>query len=263
MKRLVQVFMIFLVLLFGAVPAFASNITIWDGIGPQGSGKGGENNEVEPNMTPSQVWDLEGFFLDNHSLSVVGGYNFVSGEYSNSANPNFMSGDIFISTSSVTPNPTGSKPYGYNYVLDLDFSDADALTYSVYALNSASTLRDPFFPQNENSSPWQYDHASEVAVTYKGVILGGLSFAFSPVASDSEFNVFEDYYSGSAVDTHYALTGFDLSFLGHGTKFYSHFTMECGNDNLMGQGTVVPEPTTMILLGSGLVGLALYRRKKK
>ena len=31
----------------------------------------------------------------------------------------------------------------------------------------------------------------------------------------------------------------------------------------MGKGTVIPEPATLILLGSGLAGLAFYRRKKK
>ena len=252
MKRLVQVLMLFLVLLFVAAPAFSANITIGDGSyrGTRvGEGQGRENNETEPGMTNSQIWDLEGFFFSNNSLSVVGGYNFLDGQYSGWVQQNFMSGDIFISTSA--PDPTGSAPYGYDYVLDLDFSTPADLTYSVYALSTTSALINPYFTQNGNSSPWQYTHGDELAITG----YDGLSFNFSEVTSGSEFDIF-----GSG--THYALTGFDLSFLDHDTEFYSHFTMECGNDNLMGQGTVVPEPTTMILLGSGLVGLALYRRKK-
>ena len=39
-----------------------------------------------------------------------------------------------------------------------------------------------------------------------------------------------------------------------------HWTMQCGNDVLEGE-VAVPEPTTMLLLGLGLVGLAGVRRK--
>ena len=82
-----------------------------------------------------------------------------------------------------------------------------------------------------------------------------------------------DYVSGLTDDQtgftgvdHYALTGFDLSALSAigVTSFTSHFTMGCGNDNLMGSGATapVPEPATMLLFGTGLAGLAGMRRKK-
>jgi hypothetical protein len=41
-----------------------------------------------------------------------------------------------------------------------------------------------------------------------------------------------------------------------------HWTMSCANDVVEGGGTPVPEPATMLLLGSGLIGLAGFARKK-
>jgi len=52
-------------------------------------------------------------------------------------------------------------------------------------------------------------------------------------------------------------------------NFTAHFTMGCGNDNLMGNGSVpapVPEPATLLLTGIGLAGIGVskkYFNKKK
>ena len=40
-----------------------------------------------------------------------------------------------------------------------------------------------------------------------------------------------------------------------------HWTMYCGNDVVEGQATLVPEPGSLLLLGLGLTGLCLYRRR--
>jgi hypothetical protein len=42
----------------------------------------------------------------------------------------------------------------------------------------------------------------------------------------------------------------------------SHWNMQCGNDVIEG-GAPIPEPSTMLLFGSGLVGLIGFRRKSR
>ena len=260
---------IFLILLmvFVALPVFADSfnygvneITIPDG-NPDAdhtytnswyNGSGGvtkEDQEVEPGMSTDQKWDLEGFFFEENKLSMVGGFDFMNGV--TVAGRTWTSGDIFISKTkpdfgditdtSTSGNLSVSNAYGFDYVFDLNF---DGMTYDVIQLGDDATVLTADVADNQGSNPWKYDGGGTV-------IKSGLSF-FSLTNVDTDF----------MGDSHYALTGFDLLFLGHETEFYSHFTMECGNDNLMGKGAVVPEPAPMMLLGSGLVGLGFYRRKR-
>ncbi len=221
----------------------AANITISDEsesssvvgnastVGYTGIGQAGEDQETEPGTARSQAWDLEGFFLEGSELGLVGGYDFADGYGSTS------SGDIFLSTDGCV-----GGNYGYEYVLDLDFSNS---TYQVVRLDGVVELD---LPTNvDSSSPYKYKSGGTLMTGWGG------TFSFlEGVATDFEGGF------------HYAITGFDLSFLGGNQSFISHFTMSCGNDNLMGAGTTpVPEPGTMLLFGAGIVGLAGRRFSRK
>lgn len=252
MKRTLLGLPVVFILILLSIPVFASNITVYDENGYSGSGRGGEDQETEPGMVNSQEWDLEGFLFEDNLLSIVGGFEIYRGvpDY-----PQYGSGGIFIATDG---KPTfgdyhgndgfeeTENTYGFNYVFDLDFSES---TYTVWKIGGSTILETAYYADNEGSSPWRY-------------VSGGIETGVSGVFSEVELT---DNETGFLGGTHYLITGFDLSFLGEGTEFYSHFTMGCGNDNLMGRGTTapVPEPATMVLLGSGLVGLALYRRRMK
>ncbi|OQY18441.1 MAG: hypothetical protein B6I36_06980 [Desulfobacteraceae bacterium 4572_35.1] len=219
------------------------NVTNSSGVSP-------EDNEVEPGCVRNQKWDLEGFFFEKNILSMVGGYNFKDGV------SEIKSGDIFISTTNVnkttgnTSSTTGNNElfnnYGYDYVLDLDFNN---FTYDVVAIDTDTMVTSSYYTQNQSSNPWRYASGGET-------LKQNMDFEFL-VGKDNDFS---SNFSGN---NHYAVTGFDLSFLGHGTNFYSHFTMGCGNDNLMGKGIVTPEPSTFLLMGAGLIGLAFSFRRRK
>ncbi|MBE9486655.1 MAG: PEP-CTERM sorting domain-containing protein [Chloroflexi bacterium] len=268
MKQMLRLLIALLMCACLSVPVLAlelgSDITIYDKNSTTETGwySAQEDDEVEPGMAASQAWDLEGFFLDQNSLSMVGGFNFQAGV------GGYTSGDIFISVedepvygdihlagndvvwSNDNGNAVVSNTYGYGYVLDLDF---EKNTYTVYGIDEKTTLLKAFYQLNEGSSPWRYDATINDETPYTS---GDFSFFTSPLVSD-----LSDAATGFNGGSRYALTGFDLSFLGHGTEFYAHFTMGCGNDNLMGQGTVVPEPSTFLLFGAGGGLLWLARRK--
>jgi len=261
MKKMMMVAALAVGLVLMSMPAFAlelgTNITIWDGSRDSASTNSwysgdNEDQEVEPNCVANQSWDLEGFFLKGDTLTMVGGYDFKNG-YEGTT-----SGDIFLDINGdykAGTAPTGNgvlevvNGYGWDYALDLNFN---AGTYTVYSLNASSKLHTVYYQQNRSSTPWEYVSGATGTTTYDDLYY----YTGSTGLNDAE--------TGFSGGTHNAVA-VDLGFLAPGTDFTAHFTMTCGNDNLMGQGTgpgPVPEPQTLLLMGIGLLGLAFVGRKK-
>lgn len=250
MKKTLPLLMAIILAVFGTAQAVAANITISDGRG-SGSGWYGaqEDQEVEPGCVTNQSWDLEAFLLDGNKLKMVGGYNFKNG------NSGFTSGDIFLATHGVPQygteinyalpyhNNETNNTFGYDYALHLDFANN---TYKIYSLTSDSIVQTAWYESNKGSNPWKYVRG--------GTYVGQGAMQYETGKSDAE--------TGFLGGSHNIVT-VGLDFLNPGTDFYSHFTMGCGNDDLMGHGTApVPEPGTMILLGSGLIGISGFARKR-
>jgi len=228
-----------------------------------GTNPGGEDNEIEPGCLTGQGWDLEGFFVDTtiNKFVIVGGYDFKNG------NQGYASGDIFVGNdpkygATVPSLPSGdpnhqndpiSNLFGYKWAIHLNFNTSTGGTYDLYGLDN-STLLEVWYNQNYQANPWRYSKdATETHINYG-------TFTFLSGLTDAQVG-----FDGDGSNTHYAIE-IPLSGLPVSGDWYFHYTYQCGNDFLMGHGNLptppVPEPATMFLLGSGLVGLAGFARKK-
>ncbi len=234
-----------------------TNITIYDGqtsntysssttkMGYDGIGQDKEDQETEPNTLRSEDWDLEGVFLNGTVLSLVGQWNFINGEdgasstYDKDGDGKYTSGDIFINTDTDSD---------YEYVFDVDWLSKK---YTLYGIISAQLINPSY--KTPDSDPWKIDVSKST--------LKNLSNGYLTLGTDSS-----DQFYGNSI--HNVVSGFDLMPIlldldVDSLDFKVHFTMECGNDEMEGQGTApVPEPATVILMGIGLIGVAGFGRKK-
>ena len=151
-------------------------------------------------------------------------------------------GDLFISTDGW--NPYGNQPYlNDNYSngekWDYAFDVSSGNLYNITGAQGNIQFAEDIMP----SSGWIYRNGQEV-------LIGSDTLTASTAGGTASYNL-----------GIYQLTiplgslGWDINDLGF------HWTMTCGNDVIEG-GAPVPEPATMFLLGSGLIGLAAVGRKK-
>jgi len=256
-----------LVLFTGGAMAydFGTNITISDeNYDGKDWHKNQEDQEVENGMQHGQIWDLEGFFLNGNSLlSIVGGYDFIGGE-GGSNRDKWKSGDLFIDIDGDAKygdidgtdghgNLLVNNTFGYDYVIDLDYNITTSLwDYDVFSIDGDAMVKTAFYQQNQGSSPWKYVSGGTDVLDENGNVVDASGHA--------TYETYNTDILGFDGGYHNAIQGIDLSFLGDNINtFTASFTMQCGNDHLMGDP--VPEPSTIILLGLGILGLVGFRKK--
>jgi hypothetical protein len=256
---------------------FGDNITIPDrmvGGNPVGWWGASEENEVEPGVGwKGQSFDLEGFVFDGAQLAIVGGYNF----WAPPSRTQMLPGDIFIDVdgdafygtpAGVAGNAQQQNIWGYDFVYDINYVNN---TYDIYAIDSTTYLRSVLYGtpgglDNRGSTAWRYNPMlyPQNAPIFSGALNYWNNLGDADL-TDYGFLGAGNYYDATYVGTHYAIQ-VDLLPLGlsSGTDFLAHYTMQCGNDSLVGRGVITPDGgATLALLGAGLLGMAFLRRRSR
>lgn len=212
-----------------------TNTTIWDRLGRRAGGSWQQGSQnVKPQWQKGQTWDLEGFFLNNKTFT-LNDIDFKSAYSAGSSSELFLE---MIRWAKYGINYY--KGYGEPYIPTPNPSglDFDLTKYDLWGLNDFPTeeFAKTYYTQNEESNAsWHHNDA--------GILGGAGDILHSNTSSDG--------------GTNGPLGGGGSGGLGSPSPGPG-FTPE-NNSN---PPTPTPEPATMILLGSGLIGLAWFGRKK-
>ncbi len=249
MKKLLLSLML---VLLATSPTFAFNYMLHD----FGAGPFDENNNWSPIDYPwgighqpspgtlgegGEKFDLEGLKVDvdENFIYVALTNSFGYTAHSTGWNQDYRLGDLFIGTDG---NP-------YQYAVDIVESGSTGL-YSVTSWNGV---------QNVPGSYYGTAIATEVGAheINTGTKLGDVTTA-KTFWEDLE----TDYLMPGNGDTYVWEFAIDRSLLGDFTELSFHVAVGCGNDVINKTYSAVPEPTTLLLLGFGLLGAGLVRRRK-
>ncbi len=222
-----------------------------------------QETETNPRTYTDQKWDLEGMYVKGSDLTLVGGFDFRDGVPHDGRT--YRSGDIFIDTTgdakygqvanggSGTGTSNVKNTFGYDYVIHFNYSGDNLLSdYDVYSLNGDSRVTQ--VTDVASSNPWRYASGGTE-------LLAGQDFAFGTLSDVSNLQTWGTTSGGLLGDgPHYYLT-VDTSFLPTNTNAIVHYTMECGNDNLMGKFKTPDTASTLLMLVGALAGLLGIKRR--
>ena len=190
-----------------------------------------------------EKFDLEGmhFAMEGSNAHVALTNSFGLSAYSTAWKQNYDLGDIFFSFDN------SNKMYA------ISMED-----FGLYEVTGYQGL------ENISGSYYNNDYVRNAVGAYK--MTSGVKLADDIGMMSFWEDLEADPMYGGSGDTYVFEFAFDMSqlsdFNGAGSISF-HNTLGCGNDLIDEKFSVVPEPTTMLLLGMGMLGMGVYRRVRR
>jgi hypothetical protein len=253
MKSISKFIFTTLFFLAGTLTSYAYTIDDnYIGANPTGFYPQWETADVIGSCSTFQVYGMD-IGLTGNQLKTVKIYTEYVKPLSDIGTYGTQLGDLFISTNGYTSGDSTSDTWltgeKWEYALVFDNHDPNSYAGNIslykveYGANGNILLTNDFKEPNWAVYREQQETRIDTAVT--DAFLGSIgTWTIDSTNGIITFNINDNDW----------LTGSDFGF---------HWNMTCGNDTIEGGVSVpTPEPSTLLLLGGGLLGLAFYTRKR-
>ena len=237
-------YVVFIVLFFGVLVIFSANVLAVPSLGVTTNGiyYTASGNSFEP---------YQDYFASGSAPASDndGNHGFAIGPSGSTLTifTNILNADIYLMTDTDTWNTSGNPQFGEQEFTQIPYETGQADGYKprpYFALNlgHVNTSTWTLLPTNPFSGGNFYSYTA--AIEYSGTIpIGSYFFASADIGNNGlNFNSSR----GSSTD-----------------PFSPKTTSAVGNEGSVPSSGSVPEPATVLLLGSGIIGLAGLMRKKQ